>query len=158
MSDEDSPYGCIRIRFSPTALNGALLGRATVAASVWVLFVLGLGIGLRMIGSRTGSEAEGTRSLVVDQDSKHVLVGEKAVTLPPKLFGLIARLAETPGRVYSDEEILRAVWPESDYADSKDVKQCVYMLRRRLRRVCKDPERVVVNVKGHGYRLDLSGI
>jgi hypothetical protein len=158
MSDEDSPYGCIRIRFSPTALNGALLGRASVVASAWALFVLSLGIGLRVIGSRAGSEADGTCSLVVDHDSKHILVGEEAVELPPKLFALIARLAETPGRVYSDEEILRAVWPESEYADSKDVKQCVYMLRRRLGRVCTDPESVIVNVKGHGYRLDLSGI
>ena len=70
-----------------------------------------------------------------------------------KQFELLLLLAEIPGRVLSDGDILAGVWPESPYADSRDVKQCIYTLRRRLERVLERPSDVVVNVKGYGYKL-----
>ena len=159
VSDEDAPYGCVRIVYSADRLNGSVRARAGIVAVAWILFAGGLGFGLRVAKPRTKGAAAGDQdSLWVDPASKRVIVRGEPIVLPPKLFALLSCLAEEPGRVYSDAEILRAAWPESGYAASKDVKQCVYMLRRRLRSVFEDPERVIVNVKGHGYRLDVSQV
>jgi len=75
------------------------------------------------------------------------------VPLPPKQYALLRLLASEPERVFTEEEILAAVWPDSPYADSKDIKQCVYLLRRRLG---KEGGRIVVNVPGFGYKLAVS--
>ena len=74
--------------------------------------------------------------------------------LTPKQFALLSLLAASPGRVFSDEEIIDAVWPASAYADGKDVKQYVYLLRRRLSQTGGEGSEIIVNVPGFGYRLE----
>jgi DNA-binding winged helix-turn-helix (wHTH) protein len=91
--------------------------------------------------------------LRVDPVSKSVTVRGEPVDLTPKQFNLLVLLAEVPGRVLSDDDILCSLWPGSAYANSSDVKQCVYTLRRRLERVVESPAAVIVNVKGYGYKL-----
>jgi len=59
--------------------------------------------------------------------------------------------------VFSDREILAAVWPDSRYANAKDVKQHVYLLRKRLRDAKSGGEEMIVNVPGFGYRLEPRG-
>ena len=62
-----------------------------------------------------------------------------------------------PGRVFTDREIVETVWPASTYADIKDVKQCIYTIRQRLKPVHPAPLNLIVNVQGHGYKLDPKG-
>jgi hypothetical protein len=160
ITDEDPPYGCVRIVYSTDPLNDSVRARVGVVAAAWAAFAGCVGLGLRFITHRSEKAGAANRHslLQVDLASRRVIVRGQSIDLPPKLFGLLACLAEEPGRVHSDAEILRSVWPESAYADSKDVKQCVYMLRHRLGDVLDDPERVIVNVKGYGYRLDVSQV
>ncbi|HEC63428.1 MAG TPA: helix-turn-helix domain-containing protein, partial [Candidatus Acetothermia bacterium] len=66
---------------------------------------------------------------------------------------LLRLLASSPGRVFSDQEILREVWPDSRYANSKDVKQYVYLVRQRLGKVRPGAEGMIVTVPGFGYKL-----
>jgi len=73
--------------------------------------------------------------------------------LPPKLYQLLLLLVERGGEVVSDQAILDSVWAGSAYAASADVKQHIYLLRRAIAGVCHDPKRVIINVKGFGYRL-----
>ncbi|MBU1050488.1 helix-turn-helix domain-containing protein, partial [Candidatus Bipolaricaulota bacterium] len=56
--------------------------------------------------------------------------------------------------ILSDQDILDAVWPDSTYAASPDVKQHVYLLRQKLAVAHADPKSVIVNEKGFGYRLE----
>ncbi len=91
--------------------------------------------------------------LRVDPISKTVSVRGQPVDLTPKQFALLHLLAEVPGCVLSDGDILTAVWPGSAYANSRDVKQCIYSLRQRLAKVHPQPSRIVTNVKGYGYKL-----
>jgi len=86
-------------------------------------------------------------ALTVDLDATRVTIGETEVGLTPKQFELLALLVGARGRVLSDREILSAVWPDAPYADSKDVKQYIYLLRRRLGRDW------IETVPGFGYRL-----
>jgi DNA-binding response OmpR family regulator len=91
--------------------------------------------------------------LQIDEVTKRVALFGKHVSVTPKQYALLCLLASNPGRVFSDGEILDAVWPTSSYADSKDVKQQVYLLRRRLATTWADAAKMLVNVPGFGYKL-----
>jgi len=92
-------------------------------------------------------------ALEVFEDGKQVYLSDKPVRLSPKQFALLRLLASSPGRVFSDQEILKEVWPDSRYANSKDVKQYIYLLRQRLGRVQPGAEGMIVTVPGFGYKL-----
>ena len=74
--------------------------------------------------------------------------------LTPKLYDLLVAFVRNSGSILSDGDILDIVWPDSTYAASPDVKQHIYLLRRKLEDAHPDPKCVIVNVKGFGYRLD----
>ena len=106
-----------------------------------------------------GSEEEASTiircgNLVVDSESCAVQLNDQPVELTPKMFELLAYLAQHPERTFSDADLLEALWADAPYAASGDVKQCIYMLRRRLGTVHPDPKQIIVNVKGFGYRLE----
>jgi DNA-binding winged helix-turn-helix (wHTH) protein len=91
--------------------------------------------------------------LAIDPLKRRVTLAGTPVKLTPKQFALLEFLASEPDRVYSDREIVAAVWADSPYADSKDVKQYVYLLRRRLAEVDDGGARLIVTVPGFGYKL-----
>jgi DNA-binding winged helix-turn-helix (wHTH) protein len=92
--------------------------------------------------------------LEIDTDSCVVQLCEKPIELTPKMFELLAFLARNEGKTFSDADLLASLWTDAPYAASGDVKQCIYMLRRRLGVACADPKRIIVNVKGFGYKLE----
>jgi len=73
--------------------------------------------------------------------------------LTPKLYDLLLVFARDPGTVFSDEDLLRSVWPDSPYAASADVKQHIYLLRRRLGGVHPNPKALLETVTGFSYRF-----
>ena len=91
--------------------------------------------------------------LTIDTASRRVIFREHSVALTPKQYALIAFLASEPDRVFTDREIVDNVWESSAYADSKDVKQYVYLVRRRLGAIHPDGKRVIQTVPGFGYKL-----
>ena len=132
----------------------ALVGTAAGAAAA------ALAAGFVLQGRRRnslGAASTGSRircgDLTIDRSARRVTLGRRELRLPPKPFALLELLAGRPGHVFADSDILAAVWPASAYADSSDVKQCVYSLRKRLGEMHPDPHHVVVNVKGYGYKL-----
>ena len=92
--------------------------------------------------------------LTIDTATCEVRLFDTPIQLTPKQYDLLVLLASKPGEVFSDDDMLAAIWADSDYAASGDVKQCIYMLRRKLGAACQRPAKVVVNVKGFGYRLE----
>jgi len=136
-----------------TALVGgiaAAIGIAVLGAWIALLFIL---------RRRTRRTASPDNSVVVagplriDTAAKRVTYDGRKVELTPKQFTLLCLLAAQPNHVYPDQEIVNVVWPDSAYASSSDVKQCIYTLRQRLRRVHPDPAQLIANVQGYGYRL-----
>ena len=91
--------------------------------------------------------------LAIDPRACRVTFMTRPVRLTPKQYALIAFLAQEPDRVFADRDIVAGVWPSSEYADAKDVKQYVYLVRRRLASVHPDGRRVIETVPGFGYRL-----
>jgi len=117
-------------------------------------------------GRRRGAPQEAKTS--TDGGDGQIVVGELVIVparceasyaghplqLTPKQFALLSVLASEPGRVFAEAEILQAAWPDSLYADARDIKQYVYLLRRRLAQIRSDGRDVIVTVPGFGYRLD----
>jgi len=100
---------------------------------------------------------EETVGLRMDLESKRVWVAGKELDPPLSVaqYRLLALLYEEPGRVYSRDAVVEAVWPEDDRGGISE--QAIDALARRLReRLAEaDPEtQYVVTVRGHGFRLE----
>ncbi|MBO8141313.1 MAG: response regulator transcription factor [Firmicutes bacterium] len=91
--------------------------------------------------------------LVVDDEAKEVRLRGRLIVLSPKEYELLRLLASRPGRVFSTQEILQAVWPERAYEGSaEDVKKYIYFLRNKLESDGEGPG-LIQTVRGFGYKL-----
>jgi DNA-binding response OmpR family regulator len=90
--------------------------------------------------------------LEIDDSVKHVKVKGRTVSLSPKEYELLKLLASEPGRVFSHQEIIAAVWQNKAFITSSDVTKYIYLLREKLE---DDPEnpRYILTVRGFGYKL-----
>lgn len=95
--------------------------------------------------------------LHMDLESKRVWIAGQELDPPlsPAQYRLLELLYQDPGRVYSRDEVVEAVWPEDDRAGISE--QAIDALARRLRErlVEADPTtQYVVTVRGHGFRVE----
>lgn len=90
--------------------------------------------------------------MVIDPRRCEVTVQGRGVALTPKEFQLVATMAESPGKVYTREDLIDMVWG-SDYNEAS-VSIPVY-IRRIREKVEADPSNPVYiqTVWGFGYRL-----
>lgn len=98
------------------------------------------------------------RGFSLDRAERRVIVGGGELVPPLSIaqYDFLALLAEEPGRVYSRQEIIAAVWPGADPEGVSDdaIDALVRRLRHRLAEV--DPDHgYIVTVRGYGFRLDL---
>ena len=98
------------------------------------------------------------RSLVLDEPAKRVVLHGKPMFLPPKPFHMLSLLVREEGRVLQEDEIVGTLWPEANLADSRDVRQCVYLLRKHLEATVAGAGACVANVRGFGYRYDAASL
>jgi DNA-binding response OmpR family regulator len=68
-------------------------------------------------------------------------------------FRLLCELASAPGRVFSRQVLLERVWEHGFFGDERIVDVHIRRLRTKVERDPGAP-RVVVTVRGLGYRLD----
>lgn len=90
--------------------------------------------------------------VVLDNERKEVRIRGQAVALSPREFELLRLLTSRPGKAFSGEEIVAAVWPDRDAAAAEDVKKYIHLLRAKIERDPSSP-RLIVTVRGFGYRL-----
>ncbi len=157
------PLGWLRLGYSGDYANaqihGALLRTSGLAAGTWLGWMGATALALIWWGRRAAVFAEEDPclrygALVIDPRTCHVALGGEEVALTPKLYEVLLLLARHRGEIVSDQDLLDAIWADSPYAASPDVKQHIYLLRRALAEIHPDPKQVIVNVKGFGYRLD----
>lgn len=97
--------------------------------------------------------------LVIDPQARRCLVRDREVSLRPKEFDLLLRLAEPVGTAVSREALISDVWDENWYGSTKTLDVHIASLRRQLAQAAglfDPPARlpVVSTLRGHGYRLD----
>ena len=92
--------------------------------------------------------------LRIDHETRQVSVGGSIVELRTKEFDLLAYLARNPMKVFSREELLRAVWSSSSqWQDPSTITEHVRRIRLRLAGEGISHE-VISAVRSAGYRFD----
>ena len=90
--------------------------------------------------------------LLIDTTARTVDQAGAPLSLTAREFDLLAYLARRPGRVFSREELLLAVWGWS-HGDLSTVTVHVRRLREKIEADAARP-RLLVTVWGYGYRFD----
>jgi DNA-binding response OmpR family regulator len=94
-------------------------------------------------------ERDGLR---VEPATRRVTLDGEEVALTQREFDLLAYLAEHPGRVFSRDQLMEAVWGEIFYTDTSTVTVHVRRLRAKLGDDTAEP-RFIETVWGVGYRF-----
>lgn len=90
--------------------------------------------------------------LVVDPVTHSVTVAGKQVDLPRREFDLLHALALQPGRVFTVDELLGAVWGAEFIGQPQVVYVHIRWLREKLEHSPNRPRRIIT-VRGVGYKL-----
>jgi DNA-binding response OmpR family regulator len=90
--------------------------------------------------------------LVIEKGPRRVFVAGREIELRPREFDLLARLAAEAGSVVHREILMRDVWDEHWFGDTKTLDVHIAHLRRRLGEAPGEPSRIST-VRGVGYRL-----
>jgi DNA-binding response OmpR family regulator len=90
--------------------------------------------------------------IVIDPARRTVKVQGRSVELTYVEFELLRTLALRPGRVYSRQALLEALWGGSEYRDPRTIDVHIRHLREKIEAVPSEP-RVILTVRGVGYRF-----
>ncbi|HKK31477.1 MAG TPA: phosphate regulon transcriptional regulator PhoB [Alphaproteobacteria bacterium] len=107
--------------------------------------------------SRPSTDAETLvfADITMDLLSHRVQRGNRNLHLGPTEFRLLRHLMEHPGRVYSREQLLDAVWGHNVYVESRTVDVHIRRLRKALN--VGGERDLIRTVRSAGYALDESG-
>ncbi len=100
-----------------------------------------------------GRALDAEAGLVLDETAGRVTRDGTDVRLTVTEYRLLVELASPPGRVLSRAVLLRSVWDRGFFGDERIVDVHVRRLRTKVEQDASDP-RLVVTVRGLGYRLD----
>mgnify|MGYP000951480214 CR=1 FL=1 len=92
-------------------------------------------------------------ALRIDTDALRVFVGGDEVSLRPKELALLIRMASSPGRVLSRDQLLDDVWDLSWETGTKTLEVHVHALRRKLG-PRPDGQPWISTVRSFGYRFE----
>jgi len=90
--------------------------------------------------------------LTIDADARRAFADGEEVALTAREFDLLLFLARHPGRAFSRDELMEAVWDFSFYTDTSTVTVHVRRLREKIEADPSRPQRLQT-VWGVGYRL-----
>ncbi|MEW8977154.1 MAG: response regulator transcription factor [Symbiobacterium sp.] len=93
--------------------------------------------------------------LLLDRSTNRVSLGDRAVELSPKEFRLLWCLAERAGAIVAREELLEALWDDTEFVDDNTLTVNVARVRRRLEEL--GLANVIETKRGQGYCLALPG-
>ena len=85
--------------------------------------------------------------ITIDNTRKVVLVNNEVLKLSPKEFGILVTLCTHPGRVFSREEILDAVWHGESFVLSRTIDVHITRIRKKL----GEQGNHISNRQGYGY-------
>ena len=98
-----------------------------------------------------GAQAIGPFQL--DRGARRVFLNKKELTLTSTEFNLLEFFLAHPGRAYSREQLLEAVWGEQRYVTPRTVDVHVRRLREQIEEQADTP-RFLTTVRGFGYRFE----
>jgi two-component system phosphate regulon response regulator PhoB len=110
---------------------------------------------LRRIRPGLAEDKVAVGDITIDRVAHRVMRGGDEIHLGPTEFRLLDYLMQHPGRVFSREQLLDAVWGSDVYVEARTVDVHIGRLRKALNRVeGGDPIRTV---RSAGYALNAQG-
>ena len=106
---------------------------------------------LRRAPPKPPKEIKKFADMTVDFDKKQVIRSGRLVHLGPTEFRLLQILLTEPERVFSREELLKAVWGDSIYVEDRTVDVHIKRLRQALNLAGED--NIIRTVRSVGYAL-----
>ncbi|UJA21784.1 response regulator transcription factor [Thermoleophilia bacterium SCSIO 60948] len=97
-----------------------------------------------------GQEPIRSHDLEIDLARRSVSVRGEQVKLTYVEFEVLVAMARHPGRVFTREALLEAVWGSSEYRDTRTIDVHIRHLREKLERDPAHPE-YLFTVRGAGY-------
>ena len=110
---------------------------------------------LRRIRPALAEDSVKRGDLVIDRVAHRVKRAGRDVHLGPTEFRLLDHLMQHPGRVFSREQLLDAVWGSDVYIEARTVD--VHVGRRRKALNSGEETDPIRTVRSAGYSLDLEG-
>lgn len=89
----------------------------------------------------------------LNDESKAVTLDGEPVSLTPLEYSILRLLMETPGKVFSSDEIYQAVWNDAPYGVNATVAVHIRHLREKLEIDPANPRYLKV-LWGHGYKME----
>ena len=90
----------------------------------------------------------------IDANAMQVRVRGELMTTTATEFRLLEYLARHPGRVFSRDHLLDAVWGDARFVTPRSVDVYVRRIREKIETDAENP-RYLVTVRGAGYRFEL---
>lgn len=91
------------------------------------------------------------RHVTLDEAGHRLLVGTREVPLTATEFALLAAMLRAPGRVFTREHLLEAVWGRDYFGDLRTVDVHIKHVREKLQEA--GAPGMIETVRGVGYRI-----
>lgn len=101
-----------------------------------------------------GTPAERIRigDLEIDSESRQVTMSGQALHLTTSEYGILLHLARHPGKAFTRQAILSALWDEDPIGDERAVDVHIHNIRQKIEADHRNPQ-YLLTVRGFGYRL-----
>ena len=90
--------------------------------------------------------------VTIDQRARQVTVNGAPVRVTFSEFEVLSCLMERPGKLFTRQELLRAIWGDSAYRDPRAIDVHIRHLREKLEERPEEPS-LILTVRGAGYRF-----
>ena len=91
--------------------------------------------------------------LILDLVTRNVQWHEVSAVLSQREFTLLEYLMQSPGHIYSRQQILKHVWEINFDPETNVVDVCIQRIKRKITRGRDDHAHPIESVRGVGYRL-----
>ena len=96
--------------------------------------------------------------LVLDGESRRVLVDENPIDMGPTEFNLLQFFMSHPERAYTRSQLLDQVWGANVYVEERTIDVHIRRLRKALQSPAGDYSNLIQTVRGTGYRFSSRGV
>lgn len=107
---------------------------------------------LRRCGKEKNASHLSAHGISMDIENHEVRVYGEDVELTKKEFAILKLFLQSPGKVFSREALMREVWGEEYYGESRTVDMHIKTLRQKL----GDASTCIKTVVGLGYRMEVT--
>jgi two-component system phosphate regulon response regulator PhoB len=113
---------------------------------------------IRRAGGGPANERMQVSELVLDGESRRVLIGEESVEMGPTEFKLLQFFMSHPERAYTRGQLLDQVWGANVYVEERTIDVHIRRLRKALQCSRGDYSNLIQTVRGTGYRFSSRGV